>query len=77
MILRKLQNITKVAIPQPEFEAVRVLKELRHVTVNDEGTAVFEMHMENLSPDKSLMQVHNFYFYGCDLLSRVLRQSLS
>lgn len=47
--------MTKVQVPKPEFEAVKILKELRHVTVNDEGTAVFEMHMENLDPNKQLM----------------------
>ena len=55
MILKKLEGLKKVQVPQPEFEAVKILKELRHVTVNDEGTAVFEIHMENLSPDKHLM----------------------
>ena len=55
MILKKLASLKRVDAPQPEFEAVKVLKELRHVTVNDEGTAVFEMHMENLTPEKNLM----------------------
>ena len=55
MILKKLEKLKRVEVPQEQPGFVRILKELRHVTVNDEGTAVFEMHMENLSPDKHLV----------------------
>jgi len=44
-----------VEVPEPEFEAAKVLKGLRHVTVNDEGTAVFEIHLENVAPDKHMV----------------------
>ena len=55
MILKKLEKLKRVEVPQEQPGFVRILKELRHVTVNDEGTAVFEMHMENLSPEKHLV----------------------
>nr|CAB3255636.1 immunoglobulin superfamily member 22-like [Phallusia mammillata] len=54
-ILHKLKNIKKVDVEAPEFEAAKVLKALRHVTINDEGTAVFEIHLENVSPNRQMM----------------------
>ncbi|XP_076817561.1 myosin-binding protein C, slow-type-like [Clavelina lepadiformis] len=59
LILRKLQAMKPETVPTKEFEALKVLKGLRHVTVNDEGTAVFEMHLENVSPDKHMMWFKN------------------
>lgn len=55
MILRKLQAVKRQETPAPEFEAAKILRGLRHVTVNDEGTAVFEIHMENVDPKKNIM----------------------
>ncbi|XP_078483134.1 twitchin-like [Ciona intestinalis] len=55
LILHKLQKLTRVDVDEPEFEAAKVLKGLKHVTVNDEGTAVFEIHLENVSPNKQMM----------------------
>nr|XP_039274734.1 muscle M-line assembly protein unc-89-like [Styela clava] len=53
-ILHKLKAVKREADPAPEFEACKILRGLRHVTVNDEGTAVFEIHMENVAPDRQL-----------------------
>lgn len=53
-ILHKLKEMKREEAPAPEFEACKILRALRHVTVNDEGTAVFEIHMEQANPDRPL-----------------------
>ena len=51
MILQKLKGMHKVDHDEPEAETVRVMKKLKHVMANDEGTAVFETHLEDVKPD--------------------------
>lgn len=53
-ILHELQAVKREEQQEPEFEACKVLRALRHVTVNDEGTAVFEISLENASPQKHI-----------------------
>ena len=47
----------KVEPVEPVCEAVHVMKKLRHVTVNDDGTAVFETHLENVDPGQEIKLV--------------------
>lgn len=56
MMLSKLKKLKKkeaAAKPQ-EAEVVKVMKQLRHVNVHDEGTAVFEIQLENASAKKDI-----------------------
>jgi len=59
MILKKLKEMQKVEPVEPVCEAVHVMKKLRHVTVNDDGTAVFETHLENVDPGQEIKWYHN------------------
>lgn len=61
MMLSKLKKLKKkeaAAKPQ-EKEVVKVMKQLRHVNVHDEGTAVFEIQLENSSSKKDITWFHN------------------
>jgi len=59
MILQKLKGMHKVDHDEPEAETVRVMKKLKHVMANDEGTAVFETHLEDVKPDTPIKWLHN------------------
>jgi len=55
--LKKKKAKTQAAKPQ-ENESVKVLKQLRHVNVHDEGTAVFEIQLDNTSGTKDIEWFH-------------------
>jgi len=59
MILKKLKEMNGVETVEKVEEKVRVMKKLRHVAVHDEGTAVFETHLEGVTPGMNLKWHHN------------------
>jgi hypothetical protein len=60
MMLSKLKKLKKKeAAAAPEAETVKVMKQLRHVTVHDEGTAVFEIQLENANAANNISWFHN------------------
>ena len=69
MILQKLKGMNKVDHDEPEPETVRVMKKLKHVMANDEGTAVFETHLENVKPDQTVKWI----FVVCIIKNKLVK----